>query len=174
VEDLPGRGPVRARLRHCHRSGPLVLSGTTIASGLPFYAILSLPVLFAAGICLFDTLDGCFMNFAYGWAFSKPIRKVYYNVIITDLSVAVAVVIGTIELVGLLTAEFKLHGRFWATMANFNINRGFIIVGMFVVTWAIALASWRFGYIEARWDHSADLSRPETAWLTAELEGVDA
>ena len=135
----------------------LVLSGTAVASGLPFYAILSLPVLFAAGMCLFDTLDGCFMNFAYGWAFSRPIRKVYYNIIITGLSVAVAFVIGTIELVGLLSTEFNLHGPFWDTMANFNINRaGFIIVGMFVVTWVVALAIWRFGHIETRWGRPGD------------------
>jgi len=156
----------------------LVLSGTAVASGLPFYAILSLPVLFAAGMCLFDTLDGCFMNFAYGWAFSRPIRKVYYNIIITGLSVAVAFVIGTIELVGLLSSEFKLHGAFWHTMAAFNINRaGFIIVAMFVVTWVAALAIWRFGHIETRWDHSAGLSRPEaaaSAILAPELEGVEA
>jgi high-affinity nickel-transport protein len=110
----------------------LVLSGTAVASGLPFYAILSLPVLFAAGMCLFDTLDGCFMNFAYGWAFSRPIRKVYYNIIITGLSVAVAFVIGTIEIVGLLSTEFDLHGAFWDTMANFNINRAYrVTVGPF-------------------------------------------
>ena len=134
----------------------LVMSGTAIASGLPFYAILSLPVLFAAGMCLFDTLDGCFMNFAYGWAFSRPIRKVYYNITITGLSVAVAFVIGTIEISGLLSTEFKLHGAFWTTMANFNINRaGLIIVAMFVVTWAVALGIWRFGHIETRWDRSA-------------------
>jgi high-affinity nickel-transport protein len=155
----------------------LVLSGTAVASGLPFYAILSLPILFAAGMCLFDTLDGCFMNFAYGWAFSKPIRKVYYNLIITGLSVAVAFVIGTIEIVGLLSTEFHLHGAFWKTMANFNINRaGFIIVAMFVVTWLVALAVWRFGRIESRWDRSADLVRSDPARalrLEAELEGVD-
>jgi high-affinity nickel-transport protein len=155
----------------------LVLSGTAVASGLPFYAILSLPVLFAAGMCLFDTLDGCFMNFAYGWAFSRPIRKVYYNIIITGLSVAVAFVIGTIELVGLLSTEFNLHGAFWDTMANFNINRaGFIIVGMFVVTWAAALAIWRFGRIETRWDRSATLTNAETRAtlrLDPGLEGVD-
>jgi high-affinity nickel-transport protein len=155
----------------------LVLSGTAVASGLPFYAILSLPILFAAGMCLFDTLDGCFMNFAYGWAFSKPIRKVYYNLIITGLSVAVAFVIGTIEIVGLLSTEFHLHGAFWKTMANFNINRaGFIIVAMFVVTWLVALAIWRFGRIESRWDRSADLARSDparTLRLEAELEGVD-
>ncbi len=155
----------------------LVLSGTAVASGLPFYAILSLPVLFAAGMCLFDTLDGCFMNFAYGWAFSRPIRKVYYNIIITGLSVAVAFVIGTIELVGLLSTEFNLHGAFWDTMANFNINRaGFIIVGMFVVTWTVALAIWRFGRIETRWDRSATLTRAEagaTMRMECGIEGVD-
>ena len=102
----------------------LVLSGTAIASGLPFYAILSLPLLFAGGMCLFDTLDGCFMNFAYGWAFSRPIRKVYYNITITGLSIVVAFFIGTIELVGLLSTELHLHGAFWDAMASFNINRG--------------------------------------------------
>jgi high-affinity nickel-transport protein len=155
----------------------LVLSGTAVASGLPFYAILSLPVLFAAGMCLFDTLDGCFMNFAYGWAFSKPIRKVYYNIIITGLSVAVAFVIGTIELVGLLSTEFHLRGSFWKTMANFNINRaGFIIVAMFVVTWLVALAIWRFGHIETRWDRSAAMASADPVRalrLEAELEGLD-
>jgi high-affinity nickel-transport protein len=96
------------------------------------------------------------MNFAYGWAFSRPIRKVYYNITITGLSVAVAFVIGTIEISGLLSTEFKLHGAFWNTMANFNINRaGLIIVAMFVVTWAVALGIWRFGHIETRWDRSA-------------------
>jgi high-affinity nickel-transport protein len=156
----------------------LVLSGTAVASGLPFYAILSLPVLFAAGMCLFDTLDGCFMNFAYGWAFSRPIRKVYYNIIITGLSVAVAFVIGTIELVGLLSTEFNLHGPFWDTMANFNINRaGFIIVGMFVVTWVVALAIWRFGHIETRWGRPGDPPGTEaTASVRLEhgLESVEA
>ena len=130
----------------------LVLSGTAVASGLPFYAILSLPILFAAGMSLFDTMDGCFMNFAYGWAFSRPVRKVYYNLIITALSVAAAFIIGTIEVLGLLQGEFNLSGRFWNVMANFNINTaGFIIVGMFIVVWVIAMAVWRFGRIETRW-----------------------
>jgi High-affinity nickel permease len=80
----------------------LVLAGTAVAGGLPFYAILSLPILFAAGMSLFDTADGCFMNFAYDWAFAKPVRKVYYNLTITGLSVFVAVFIGAIELLGLL------------------------------------------------------------------------
>ena len=83
----------------------LVLAGTAVAGGLPFYAILSLPILFAAGMSLFDTADGCFMNFAYDWAFAKPVRKVYYNLTITGLSVFVAVFIGAIELLGLLSPE---------------------------------------------------------------------
>ena len=83
----------------------LVLAGTSAAAGLPWYAILCLPVIFAAGMSLLDTIDGSFMNFAYGWAFSKPVRKVYYNITITGLSVAVALIIGTIELLGLMVEK---------------------------------------------------------------------
>ncbi|HEX3752177.1 MAG TPA: HoxN/HupN/NixA family nickel/cobalt transporter [Streptosporangiaceae bacterium] len=130
----------------------LVLAGTAVVGGLPFYAILSLPILFAAGMCLFDTIDGCFMNFAYDWAFANPVRKVYYNLTITGLSVFVAVFIGATELLGLLAQDTSLNGSFWSFMENFNINTaGFVIVGVFVVTWVIALAIWRFGRIEHRW-----------------------
>ena len=89
----------------------LVLAAGAGAAGLPFYAILCLPILFAAGMSLLDTIDGSFMNFAYGWAFSKPVRKVYYNITITGLSVAIALFIGTIELVGLLSDKLGLHGQ---------------------------------------------------------------
>ncbi len=134
----------------------LVLAGTAVVSGLPFYAILSLPVLFAAGMCLFDTADGCFMNFAYDWAFSRPVRKVFYNLTITGLSVFVALFIGTIELLGLLSQEARLTGGFWNFMANFNINTaGFVIVGMFVFTWVVALSIWHFGKIEQKWELEA-------------------
>jgi nickel/cobalt transporter (NiCoT) family protein len=133
----------------------LVLAGTAVVSGLPFYAILSLPILFAAGMCLFDTADGCFMNFAYDWAFARPIRKVYYNITITGLSVFVAVFIGTIELLGLFSQEAGLSGGFWHFLANFNINTaGFVIVGAFVLTWVVALSIWHFGKIEQKWDAS--------------------
>ncbi|HUB41217.1 MAG TPA: HoxN/HupN/NixA family nickel/cobalt transporter [Streptosporangiaceae bacterium] len=133
----------------------LVLAGTAVVSGLPFYAILSLPILFAAGMCLFDTADGCFMNFAYDWAFAKPIRKVYYNITITGLSVFVALFIGTIELLGLLGQEAGLTSGFWSFMANFNINTaGFVIVGAFVLTWAAALSIWHFAKIEQKWQAS--------------------
>jgi high-affinity nickel-transport protein len=131
----------------------LVLAGSAVISGLPFYAVLSLPILFAAGMSLFDTADGCFMNFAYDWAFSRPVRKLYYNLTITGLSVVVAFFIGTIEILGLISHQAGLHGWFWTFMANFNLNSaGFVIVAMFAVTWAIALAIWRFGRIESRWD----------------------
>jgi len=134
----------------------LVLAGTAVVSGLPFYAILSLPILFAAGMCLFDTADGCFMNFAYDWAFARPIRKVYYNLTITGLSVFVAVFIGTIELLGLVGQEVGLNGGFWSFLNDFDINKaGFVIVGVFVITWAVALGIWRFGRIEERWDLQA-------------------
>ena len=134
----------------------LVLAGTAVVSGLPFYAILSLPILFAAGMCLLDTIDGCFMNFAYDWAFARPVRKVFYNLTITGLSVFVAFFIGTIEILGLIASEYDLTGGFWSFMANFDINRaGFIIVGVFVLTWAIALSVWHFGHIEERWDVAA-------------------
>jgi nickel/cobalt transporter (NiCoT) family protein len=131
----------------------LVLAGTAVVGGLPFYAILSLPILFAAGMCLLDTLDGCFMNFAYDWAFARPIRKVFYNLTITGLSIFVAFFIGTIELLGLLGQELNLTGGFWSFMANFDINKaGFVIVGIFVLTWAVALAIWHFGKIEQKWE----------------------
>ncbi len=130
----------------------LVLAGSGAASGLPWYAILCLPVLFAAGMSLLDTVDGSFMNFAYGWAFSKPVRKVYYNLTITALSVAVAVIIGTIELLGLIAEKLSLHGAFWDWISGLDLNIvGFVIVGMFFATWAIALAVWKIGRIEEKW-----------------------
>jgi len=131
----------------------LVLAGTAVAGGLPFYAILSLPILFAAGMSLFDTADGCFMNFAYDWAFARPVRKVYYNLTITGLSVFVAFFIGTVEILGLIGHQAHLAGGFWEFMAAFDINKaGFVIAGVFVLTWAVALAIWRFGQIEEKWD----------------------
>src|ERR1035441_318507 len=134
----------------------LVLAGTAVVGGLPFYAILSLPILFAAGMSLFDTMDGCFMNFAYDWAFARPVRKVFYNLTITGLSVFVAVFIGAIEVLGLLGQDGNLTGWGWAWLENFNINTaGFVIVGVFVLTWAAALSIWHFGYIEQKWDLAA-------------------
>ena len=130
----------------------LVVAGGAGAAGAPWYAILCLPILFAAGMSLMDSIDGSFMNFAYGWALSKPVRKVFYNLTITGLSVAVALVIGTIEIGGLLSTQLNLSGSFWNWLENADVNSlGFVIVGMFVATWAIALLTWRLGRIEERW-----------------------
>jgi high-affinity nickel-transport protein len=130
----------------------LVLASTGAVGGLPWYAILSLPVLFAAGMSLFDTIDGTFMNFAYGWAFSKPVRKVFYNITITTLSIVVALFIGGLEALQVLSGQLNLSGGMWDFANHFNLNQaGFIIVGLFVVTWVIALAVWRFGRIEEKW-----------------------
>jgi nickel/cobalt transporter (NiCoT) family protein len=130
----------------------LVLAGGAAGAGLPWYAILCLPVLFAAGMSLLDTIDGSFMNFAYGWAFSKPVRKIYYNLTVTGLSVAVALVIGTIELGGLGASQLGLSGPVWTTLENIDLNTiGFMIVGLFVATWAVSLGVWKYGRIEERW-----------------------
>jgi high-affinity nickel-transport protein len=130
----------------------LVLAGGAAGAGLPWYAILCLPILFAAGMSLLDSIDGSFMNFAYRWAFSRPVRKVFYNITITGLSVAVALLIGTIEIGGLVATELDLSGSFWSWFENIDINLiGFVIVGMFLATCAIALSVWRFGRIEERW-----------------------
>jgi high-affinity nickel-transport protein len=99
------------------------------------------------------------MNFAYDWAFAKPVRKVYYNLTITGLSVAVALVIGTIELGGVLASHLNASGAFWRWFERIDLNLlGFVIVGMFVATWAIALAIWHFGRIEERWSAQLDSS----------------
>jgi len=130
----------------------LVLAGTSAAAGLPWYAILCLPVLFTAGMCLLDTIDGSFMNFAYGWAFSNPVRKIYYNITITGLSVAVALLIGSIELLGLFASQLGWRGAFWDWLGGLDLNTvGFAVVGMFVLTWVVALLVWRYGRIEEKW-----------------------
>jgi nickel/cobalt transporter (NiCoT) family protein len=133
----------------------LVLAGGAAGAGLPWYAILCLPILFAAGMSLLDSIDGSFMNFAYGWAFSKPVRKIYYNLTVTGLSVVVALLIGTIELGGLLASQLGLSGSFWVSLENVDLNTvGFLLVGMFVATWALALGVWKYGRIEERWSES--------------------
>ena len=143
----------------------LVLAGSSVVAGLPWWAILSLPMLFAGGMSLLDTIDGSFMNFAYGWAFSRPVRKVYYNIVITGLSVIVAIFIGGLEVAQVFATQLNFTGGFWNYALAFNINKaGFIIVAMFVAVWAFALLLWRFGNIEQRWHdqaHAAQLARGE-------------
>ncbi len=149
----------------------VLLAATAYAAtaGLPFYAVLALPLLFSGGMILFDTFDGFFMNFAYGWAFARPVRKVYYNLVITGLSIAAAFLIGTIEVLGVLTSELHLSGGFWDFMANFDINKaGFVIAGLFALTWVVALLYWRFGKIESRWQTGLAESTPASAAATEE------
>jgi nickel/cobalt transporter (NiCoT) family protein len=130
----------------------LILAAGAAGTALPFYSVLCLPVLFAAGMSLLDTLDGWFMSFAYGWGLAHPLRKVFYNIAITGLSVAVALLIGTIELAGLLAEKLGARGSFWISLEHVNMNTlGLAIVGMFIVTWVVAAAVWRVGRIEERW-----------------------
>jgi high-affinity nickel-transport protein len=137
--------------------GLLVLAGGAAALNLPFYAILVLPVLFAAGMCLMDTIDGVFMNAAYGWAFARPVRKVFYNITITSISIAVALVIGTIELIGVIADQAKITSGPLSAIASIPLDyAGYGIVALFFVSWVIAIAVWRYGRIEERW--SANLA----------------
>ncbi len=130
----------------------LGMAAGSAAAGLPWYAILCLPLLFAAGMSLFDTLDGTFMNFAYQWAFANPVRKIYYNLTITGLSVAVALIIGTIELVGVVHDRFGLRDPITGWIAGLDLNNvGFVIVGAFAAVWAAALAYWKLARVERRW-----------------------
>ncbi|CAB4753060.1 MAG: HoxN/HupN/NixA family nickel/cobalt transporter [Actinobacteria bacterium] len=145
--------------------GLLVLAGSSVIAGLPWWAIISLPLFFAGGMSLLDTIDGSFMNFAYGWAFSKPVRKVYYNIIITGLSVSVAFFVGGLELCQVFARQLNLTGGFWDYALAFNLNNaGYFIVASFVIVWSIALLLWKYGKIEERWHnkaHAAQLARGE-------------
>ena len=145
--------------------GLLVLAGSSVIAGLPWWAVISLPLFFAGGMSLLDTIDGSFMNFAYGWAFSKPVRKVYYNIIITGLSVAVALFVGGLEICQVIAQQLNLSGFFWDYALAFNLNSaGYFIVGAFVVVWSIGLLLWRYGKIEERWHntaHAAQMARGE-------------
>jgi high-affinity nickel-transport protein len=136
----------------------LVLAAGSAAFVLPWYAILVLPVLFAAGMSLFDTADGILMSRAYGWAFLKPIRKVFYNLAVTLLSVTVALVIGLLVLVGLIVERLDVESGPLVWVASLDLGYvGFAVVGLFVLAWVLALAVWRYGRIEERWGAPAEL-----------------
>lgn len=139
----------------------LVLAASGAAGGLPWYAVLVLPLLFTAGMSLFDTLDGAFMNVAYRWAFANPIRKIYYNLAITGLSVAVALLIGTIELVSVLHEKLDLTDPVTNWIAGLDLNNvGFVIVGLFVLVWALAIAYWKVMAVEERWALAPHVAEP--------------
>jgi len=141
--------------------GLLVMAGGVAVFNLPFYSILVLPILFAAGMCLMDTIDGVFMNAAYGWAFAKPVRKVFYNITITAISVAVALVIGTIELAGVLAEQAGITSGPISALAGIPLDyAGYAIVALFALAWTIALLVWRLARIEERW--SAEVRPSDT------------
>jgi nickel/cobalt transporter (NiCoT) family protein len=136
--------------------GLLVVAGGAAALALPFWSILVLPVLFAAGMCLMDTIDGVFMTAAYDWALAKPVRKIFYNITMTSISIAVALVIGTIELVGVLADKAHITSGPLAAIGGISLDyAGYAIVALFVLAWLVAAIVWRFGRVEERW--SADL-----------------
>src|SRR5438128_5007944 len=132
--------------------GLLAIAAGVATHNVPFLAIISLPIIFAAGMSLMATADGAFMSHAYGWAFSNPIRKVYYNITVTSLSVAVALIIGMIELLQVTAAKFSLSGSFWAFLGNLNFgNIGYVVVALFIATWAFSVILWKARRIEDRW-----------------------
>jgi high-affinity nickel-transport protein len=131
-----------------------------VASTLPLPAILALPILFAAGMSAMDTADGVFMTAAYGWALATPARKLFYNVVVTGLSVVVALAIGTVELLQVLGHQLAFRGGFWSALDALSFtNLGYAIAGLFVVTWLAALAVWRLRGLEERWRPAAPESR---------------
>ena len=132
--------------------GLLAIAAGVASDQVPFLAILSLPLLFAAGMSLMDTADGAFMSQAYGWAFSNPIRKIYYNITVTSLSVAVALAVGSVELLQVLSARLRLASGFWGWLNALDFETlGYAIVGLFVLTWVASVAVWKGRRVEERW-----------------------
>jgi high-affinity nickel-transport protein len=130
----------------------LVLATGTATVTLPWYAVLVLPILFTAGMTLFDTLDGLFMARAYRWAFLAPVRKVFYNLTVTVLSVVAALVVGVVVLCELLADRLEVETGPLAAIGGLSLDDvGYLVVGIFAVTWAVAFAIWKFARIEERW-----------------------
>jgi high-affinity nickel-transport protein len=132
--------------------GLLAIAAGVATHHVPFLAVVSLPILFAAGMSLMDTVDGAFMAHAYSWAFSNPVRKVYYNITVTSLSVAVALLVGTIELLQVLATKLSLDTGFWGFLGNLDFGRiGYGVVALFVLTWAASVVLWKARRVEERW-----------------------
>jgi high-affinity nickel-transport protein len=129
--------------------GLLAITAGAASGQVPVLGILALPLLFAGGMALMDTIDGVFMARAYGWAFSSPARKLYYNITVTSLSVTVALGIGGIELLQVLTERLGLDWG-WLDALNFE-TLGYVMVGLFVATWVVATVVWKARRIEQRW-----------------------
>ena len=132
----------------------LAISAGAASQGIPFIAVISLPLIFAAGMSLADTTDGAFMSKAYAWAFASPIRKVFYNLTVTSLSVVVALFVGVVELTQILIQVTGVQGAVFDAIAGFDFigKAGFIIVGLFVVTWVAAFAIFKLRRVDERWN----------------------
>ena len=132
--------------------GLLAVSAGVATQRVPAAAVLSLPIVFAAGMSLMDTVDGAFMTRVYGWALTSPARRAYYNVTVTGLSVAVALAIGSIELLQVLAGTLHLGGGFWGAVRAVDFSRlGYVVAGLFAATWALSALVWRARRIEQRW-----------------------
>jgi len=132
--------------------GLLAMTAGASAGDLPAPAVLCLPILFAAGMTLMDTTDGVLMCKAYNWAFINPLRKIFYNITTTGLSVAVALLVGSIELLQVFIGMLGLRGRFYDAVAALDFGiLGYLIVGMFLAAWALSVAVWKFGRLEQRY-----------------------
>ena len=124
----------------------LTTAGVAATQALPATAILALPIVFAAGMSLLDSADGVLMCGAYGWAFANPLRKLFYNLTVTGLSVAVALFVGTIELVSIVTDRwFDVHTGIWGAIQQIDLQTmGVAVAGLFVLSWVTSAAVWRF------------------------------
>ena len=122
----------------------LATSATVTAQGIPWIAVLAFPVLFTAGMCLMDTLDGFFMSTAYQWVLTSPLKKVYYNITITTISIIAAGVISIIEVGQVLAMEESWNSGFWGWLQNLDFGMmGYSLVGLFVIVWIVSLICWR-------------------------------
>jgi high-affinity nickel-transport protein len=131
--------------------GLLAMTAGASAGDLPIAAVLCLPVLFAAGMTVMDTTDGVLMSKAYDWAVLNPLRRIFYNITTTGLSVAVALVVGTIELLQVLVGMLDLHGAFFDAVAALDFGAlGYVVVAMFLLAWALSVAFWKFGRVGER------------------------
>ncbi len=140
--------------------GLLALAAGVATHHVPILAVLSLPLLFAAGMSLLDTADGIVMTHAYGWAFRNPVRRVYYNLTVTGLSVAVAAAIGTVELLQVAAGRLALQGPFWAWLERLDLGTlGYGVVGLFLLSWVVSVTIWKTGRIEDRWQLGSGSSR---------------
>ena len=152
MENVSHRRSVRAGLRYRTEVALLGIAAVEAGKGLPVFDILLFPLLFTAGMSLVDTTDGILMLGAYGWAFVKPMRKLYYNMVITLVSLLVALIVGGIEAAGVIAGQLRLNGGIWDAIAALNGNfttLGFIIVGVFVASWLVSLAVYKvMGYDE--------------------------